>query len=160
MTQTNGTPFLIRIRIPSIDTCNLIISNVRTPPTHFPTRVFANINKSIDIDKVSTPATHIQTRIVPDAKTVLEEIERLSAKKRTVRYPGDIDVSVDMSPEKARQNLLLCQSKIKAQAKEIYRLKQKTKRQRDQIKRLKGMVRGNSDNPGMEGSQSRSVLFW
>lgn len=86
-------------------------------------------------------------RIVSGIDSGIEFIDVLSPPKnttKTIRYPGDIDVTDDMCPETARQNILLCQAKIKGQAKEIYRLKQITERQRVKIETMKGLLKKNS----------------
>lgn len=67
---------------------------------------------------------------------------------KRVSYPGDIDGSINMSPNTAHQKILMCQSKIKAQAKEIDRLKHETERQRSRIKSLEeALLQANSIKP-------------
>lgn len=64
-------------------------------------------------------------------------------------YPNqrDMDISINMSPNAARQNILLCQLKIEAQASEIDRLKRETERQRSIIKHLEALLQENSIKP-------------
>lgn len=75
---------------------------------------------------------------------------------KRVPYTGYIDSSINMSPNTANQKILMFQSKIKAQAKEIDRLKHETERQRSRIKSLEeALLQANSIKPTKRSRISR-----
>lgn len=78
---------------------------------------------------------------VPNVDPVLHSLSH-STPKRAIGYSGDIDIDELEKQRRSRAifNITLCKDKIKAQAKQIYHLKQIERRKHERIEKLKKLL--------------------